>query len=103
MTEFGDRIRAQREVLRAVNSAIWTESLFGLSNQALRRWTDRNAIPPAAELVKYLRVASERLGFLANRSQMQVSDEYRQAWQDVEIATNHIEDAVRSFHAVKSQ
>lgn len=99
MTEFGDRIRAQREVLRVVNSVAWPEELFGLSNQAIRRWTERNGIPPGSEVVIHLRVASERLGFLANRSQMQVSDDYRRAWQDMQNATGHIEAAVRSFNA----
>ena len=99
MTEFGDRIRAQREVLRVVNSVTWPEELFGLSNHAIERWAERNGMPPGSGVVRHLRVASERLGFLANRSQMQVSDDYRQAWKDMENVTEHIEGAVRSFSA----
>jgi hypothetical protein len=100
MTEFGDRLQAQREVLRAVNSVAWHEQLLGLSTQAIGRWTERNGISPESEVVRHLRVASERLGFLATKSQMQVSDDYRQAWQDMQKATGQISDAVRSFSAL---
>ncbi|HEX8940663.1 MAG TPA: hypothetical protein VF763_10940 [Candidatus Limnocylindrales bacterium] len=97
MSEFGDRLRAQRDVLRVVNAVAWTEELFGLSNQAIRRWMERNDVPAGSEVARQLRLASERLGFLANRSQSQVTDDYRQAWQDVQNATEEIEDALRSF------
>jgi hypothetical protein len=94
MTEFGDRMRAQRHVLRVVNSVAWHEELFGLSNQAIRRWSDQNGLRPESDLLRHLRVASDRLGFLANRSQMQVSDDYRRAWRDMQSATRDIEDAL---------
>ncbi len=99
MSEFGDRIRAQREVLRVVNSVAWTEPLVGLSQQALHRWTETNRIAAQSELARELRRASERLGFLANRSQMQVSDEYRRAWEEMQETTRRISDAVEGLNA----
>ncbi len=99
MSEFGDRIRLQREVLRVVNSVAWSEALLGLSEQAISRWVDRNRMPPRSELARRLRVASDRLGFLANNSQMQVSDDYLRALSDMHDATRDIEDAVQSFSA----
>jgi len=100
MTEFGDRIRAQRDVLRIVNAVAWKEGLFGLSIQAIRRWAEQNGMPSESQIVTELRAASERLGFLANRSQMQVSEEYRRAWQDMERATRNIEAAIRALAGV---
>ncbi len=94
MTEFGDRMQAQREVLRVVNSVTWHEQLFGLSSLAIRRWSERNGITPDSEILGQLRIASDRLGFLANRSQMQVSEDYRRAWRDMQSATRHIESAL---------
>jgi hypothetical protein len=97
MPEFGDRIRAQRDVLRVVNAATWTEPLLGLSHRALQRWTERNAVPADSELARQLRRASERLGFLANRSQMQVSDEYHRAWREMQETTQCISETIRSL------
>ena len=94
MTEFGDRLHAQREILRVVNSVAWHEELFGLSNQAIRRWSEQNRVPPQSDLVRHLHVASDRLGFLANKSQTQVSDDYRRAWRDMQSATRELEGAL---------
>lgn len=94
MTEFGDRMKAQRRLLQAVNAVAWPEELFGLSNQAIDRWADRTGMPPESELVTLLRSASARLSFLANRSQMQVSDEYIQLSQDVEDVTGDVRHVI---------
>lgn len=101
VSEFGDRLRLQREVLRLINSLTWSEELFGLSDHAIARWADRNRMPPQSELVRRVRVASDRLGLMANKSQMQVSDDYLRAWNEMQDATRDIEDALRS--GVKSQ
>lgn len=95
MSEFGDRIRAQRDVLRVVNAATWNEPLLGLSHKALQRWTETNAVPGDSDLARQLRRASDRLGFLANRSQMQVSDDYRRAWRDMQETTRSISETIR--------
>lgn len=94
MSEFSDRMHAQRVLLQVVNSATWPEELFGLSNQAIDRWADRSGISPDAEVLALLRSASEHLSFLANRSQMQVSDEYRRLSQDVRSLTDDIQQAI---------
>jgi hypothetical protein len=95
MSEFADRMSAQRVLLRVVNARAWHEELYGLSSQALSRWTDRNGMSPDSEVVTLLRSASERLSFLANRSQTQVSDEYRRVSHDVEALTEGIREALR--------
>lgn len=97
MSEFGDRLGAQREVIRAINRATWKEPLFGLSHRAIQRWADKNHIAADSELALILRRVSERLGFLANRSQMQLSDEYRRAWKDVHDAKQEVSEALQAF------
>ncbi|SPK71028.1 conserved protein of unknown function [Cupriavidus taiwanensis] len=77
MSEFNNRIDAQREVLRLVNSIHWSEELFGLSQGAIDRWASINKIDPAAELSATVRDAAAKLFFLANKSQEQVTEEYR--------------------------
>lgn len=94
MSEFGDRMRAQRNLLQVVNATAWREELFGLSNQAIDRWADRSGMAPESEVVTLLRSASERLSFLANRSQMQVSEDYRRVSLDVRNLTGEIQQAI---------
>ena len=95
MSEFVDRMSAQRALLQVVNSREWHEELFGLSSLAINRWMDSNGISRGAEIVGLLRSASERLSFLANRSQMQVSEDYRRASRDVEALTEEIQGILR--------
>jgi hypothetical protein len=75
--EFNNRIAAQRAILRVVNSNKWTEPLFGLSGKAIDRWVLANMLDASSPLVRQVRRASEQLFFLANRSQEQITDEYR--------------------------
>lgn len=75
--EFNNRIAAQRAILRVVNSGPWsTEQLFGLSSKAIDRWISVNRIDPRSRLVKLVNDVSEKLFFLSNKSQEQVSEEY---------------------------
>lgn len=78
MSEFNNRIDAQRQILRIVNSVGWRdEPLFGLSGKALERWVSRNGLHPETPLVRLLHTAAAELFFLANRSQEQVTEEYQ--------------------------
>ena len=95
MSEYVDRMSAQRALLQVVNSRAWHEELFGLSSLAINRWMDSNGLGPDADVVGLLRSASERWGFLANRSQMQVSEDYRRASDDVEALTAQIRETLK--------
>jgi len=78
MTEFNNRIAAQREILLAVNSSTgWREELYGMSNGALDRWVQVNGVDRQSRLMRLLVEAASKLFFLANKSQEQVTDEYR--------------------------
>ena len=78
MNEFTDRIAAQRAVLQIVNrDRSRREELFGLSRNAIDRWTVRNGLDPRSRLVLLVETASAKLFFLANKSQQQISDEYK--------------------------
>ena len=67
MTEFNNRIAAQRDILVAVNSVPWREELFGLS----------------------------KLFFLANKSQEQVTSEYKLLSLEVADLMSRIKNAVK--------
>lgn len=83
MSEFNDRVAAQRAVLRAVNQSQWTEPLFSLSSKAISRWIAANQLAPSWSFVSLVEKISARLFFLANKSQEQVTEEYRAASGEV--------------------
>lgn len=78
MSEFVNRISAQRMILQLVNQGVSTsEELFGLSKKAIERWVLKNHLEPNSSMVSLVFRASEKLFFLANKSQEQISDEYK--------------------------
>ena len=97
-SDFIDRMQAQREMLKCVNSRDWpVAQLSALSDSAIKRWVLANDLRPDSALVSVVVKAGEALGFLANESQQQVSDEYRRQSLDfrslIEAASNHLEDS----------
>lgn len=92
MSEFNNRVAAQRQVLQAVNRKRWEkEELFGLSRKAIERWTGLNRIEPESHLVTLVEAASSKLFFLANKSQEQVSEEYRATAGEIALLAKEIE------------
>jgi len=97
MSEFNNRIDAQRRILRLVNcSRDLQEELFGLSSGALERWTRVNRFDEHDPLVVLLKQAAAKLFFLSNKSQEQVTDEYRVLSDDVARLTEQIRVAASS-------
>lgn len=90
MNEFKDRMAAQRQILEVVNSKRRTEELFGLSSKAIERWGSANTIDGNSNLVALLKVASEKLFFLANKSQEQISEDYLTASREIAEVTSAI-------------
>ncbi|WNZ85157.1 hypothetical protein [Pseudomonas sp. P108] len=77
MIEFNNRIDAQRIILNLINREHWMEELYGLSSGAIDRWVRANGIDPTADLPRAVYESADKLFFLANKSQEQVTDEYR--------------------------
>lgn len=92
MSEFSDRISAQRNILRKVNARRWEkEALLGLSSKAIERWVVVNRIEEKSALVRYVTTAADKLFFLANKSQEQISDEYRMVSEEIEALALAVE------------
>jgi hypothetical protein len=90
--EFNSRIAAQRAILQVLNRKRWgAEELFGLSSKAIDRWVSVNRIDPDSKLVNLVKEASAKLFFLANKSQQQISDEYRAIKSEIEAVRDAIE------------
>ncbi len=85
MSEFNNRIDAQRRILSLVNSSRnYQEELFGLSSGALDRWARVNGFGQENCLLILLKHAGATLFFLSNKSQEQVTDEYQSLSEEVE-------------------
>lgn len=98
MSEFNNRIDAQRRILRLVNGARdWQEELFGLSSGAIDRWARVNRFDEHSALLVLLQQAATRLFFLSNKSQEQITDEYQSVSDEVARLTEQIRVAVSSL------
>lgn len=94
MDEFNNRIDAQRKILEVVNgSRLQKEELFSLSAKAIERWISVNQIDPSSRLVELLLTASKKLFFLANKSQEQITEEYRSVSSEISAIRRSIEEA----------
>lgn len=92
MDSFISRIEAQRKVLQIVNRKKWDrEELFGLSSKAIDRWVVTNRVNPESRLVQLIKTTSEKLFFLANKSQETVSSEYKAVSHEISMLTKEIE------------
>ncbi len=92
MDEFNNRMDAQRNVLEVVNQKIRQhEELCGLSKKAIERWIYVNNIDPTDEIPRLLMNISDKLFFLANKSQEQVSEEYKTVSTEISALRNDLE------------
>jgi len=90
--EFNNRITAQRKILQLVNGGSeYAEELFGLSKNAINRWLFKNHIKSESNLVSLIYEASAKLFFLSNKSQEQISEEYKTLSSEIEVLYKLIE------------
>lgn len=98
MSEFNNRIAAQREILSHINRGKWKEELFGLSSGAIDRWINVNRLEASSVLVELIRQAAEKLFFLSNKSQEQITEDYKSLTSEVAVLTAQIKQAVMRGH-----
>lgn len=97
MSEFNSRISAQRDILSKINEVEWSEELFGLSSGAISRWIGANNIQEHSELLRLINEAADKLFFLANKSQEQITEEYKHLSLAVSVLTSKIAIEVGRF------
>jgi len=84
MYDFLNRVDAQRIVLDSVNRRGWvSEPLMSLSKKSIDRWISHNSIDRNSELVSLLLTTSDKLFFLANKSQEQITEDYKTLSKEV--------------------
>lgn len=95
MSEFNNRIAAQRDILLGVNCGDWQEELYGLSSGAIDRWVITNRLEPASDLVALVRRAADKLFFLSNKSQEQITEDYKLLSREVSALAEQIKRSAR--------
>jgi hypothetical protein len=103
MSDFNNRISAQREILSLINSIAWHEELFGLSSGGIDRWIQsNNQLDINSILVSLIRDAAGKLFFLANKSQEQITEDYKLLCIEVSELTKAIKNELE-LHPPKNR
>jgi len=89
--EFNSRVDLQREVIKILNQKDFKNKLNGLSKPTIDSWLVNNNI--SNDLLKNsLFTISEKLFFIANKSQDQVTDEYKNLQISVKTNIDELKD-----------
>jgi len=92
MSEFNNRISAQRNALKIVNgSGLFHEPLMSLTEKSIERWTKSNQLDAHDPIITLLKSMSGALFFLANKSQEQVTEDYKVLSDKVSKKLNDLE------------
>lgn len=95
MDEFNNRMDAQRDILGVVNrQKSYPEELCGLSKKAIERWISSNQINPKSETCGILFQIAEKLFFLANKSQEQITEEYKALSSGISLLKINLEKSI---------
>lgn len=99
MDEFLNRITAQREVINIINKHNNNNSfpLVGLSSKSLERWKVENSIATDSEIMIHLYLISSKLFFLANKSQEQITNEYKLLSKTVSELIQNLKENIKNW------
>lgn len=96
MSEFQNRIDAQREVLAVINTAGFREELLGLSAKSIERWATATFVAKEDALFKKLTEISGNLFFLATKSQEQITEDYSLLSRKVSALIKELRNLIRN-------
>jgi hypothetical protein len=95
MSEFNNRISAQRDALKIVNgSGLFVEPLLSLTEKAIERWSRNNKVDAHDSIITLLKSMSGTLFFLANKSQEQITEDYKDLSEKVSGQLSNLELAM---------
>lgn len=96
MSEFLNRITVQRKVIKLINNSASKFQLSGLSSNAIAQWKMENNIDDNNPIYKLLLSISSKLFFLSNKSQEQVTEEYRSLSLEVNDYFIKLEESLKN-------
>lgn len=97
MSEFSNRIKAQRDALKVVNSSgLFREPLLSLTEKAIDRWSHNNDLSNTDCAIPLLKAMSDTLFFLANKSQEQITEDYKILSKKVNDQLSKLENELKN-------
>lgn len=96
MNEFLNRIDAQRKVIKLINNQSLKFPLVGLSLKCIDRWKIENEIKNDSITLNLLIKISSKLFFLSNKSQEQITDDYKIKSKEVSTIINRLKEEIRN-------
>lgn len=97
MSDFLNRIEVQRRVIKIINNSRLTYQLSGLSINSLRKWAMDNKIEEKTDIYNHLLLISSKLFLLSNKSQEQISEDYKMISIDINECVNKLETNYKSW------
>lgn len=94
--EFNSRVDLQRKVLKVVNNKRFKIQLSGLSKAAVDNWIFENKIIDE-NLKEIIYTIAEKLFFIANKSQDQITEEYQRLQLSVGYEINNLKNILNQF------
>ena len=95
MDEFNNRMDAQRNIIEVINKqGRYSEELCGLSKNAIERWISSNQLNPKSETCEILFQIAKKLFFLANKSQEQITEEYKALSSEISVLKIDLEKSI---------
>lgn len=96
MSEFLNRIDLQREVIKMMNeSDLYNFQISGLSVKAIDRWKNENNIGKDDDVYLTLIKIADKLFFLSNKSQEQITDDYKSLSKEVYSYVNQLAKSLK--------
>ncbi|KAA6334966.1 hypothetical protein EZS27_016774 [termite gut metagenome] len=91
MSDFLNRIDLQRKVIKIVNKSVYKFQISGLSIMSIKKWKEENRINNDNDIFQLLILISSKLFFLSNKSQEQITEEYKNLTLEVSGFVNQLE------------
>ncbi|OYX26008.1 MAG: hypothetical protein B7Z06_06365 [Flavobacteriales bacterium 32-35-8] len=95
MNEFLNRIDAQRKVIKMINDNSFKFPLVGLSTKSIDRWKRENEIKNDSSTLNLLIEISSKLFFLSNKSQEQITQDYKIKSNEVSELIDSLENKIK--------
>ncbi|MEA9414298.1 hypothetical protein [Flavobacterium sp. PL02] len=99
MSDFLNRIDIQRRAIKIVNSNnSFRFHLAGLSINAVEKWREQNDISIEHDIMKMLLKISSKIFFLSNKSQEQITEDYKILSTEVDNYLCQLEGLSKNFN-----
>jgi hypothetical protein len=96
MFEFNNRVDLQRTVIKIINNNKFNYEFTGLTQGAIESWVRANKIENI-DIIELIYIISSKLFFLANKSQEQITEDYKILNAEINIQIERLKTALKNL------